>query len=222
VALLAVLAPPRHNVWLVVLIVWVAVYNSVVTLGLNRVENDSVQIVVRSAAVIDGASLLALLAIYLPSPPAVLIAIFPCVLIEMVTFDGAVGGIYGVAMFVVGLVTVRLLGANLNWTDLVLWSAVIAVTATSMTFSSQLMLRSNGSVGVAASIEAPRRSAPRLTAREQEVLRLVAQGYSNAMIASRLNLSENTVKGHVETLLTRFNARNRAEAVAAAGRLELL
>ncbi len=58
--------------------------------------------------------------------------------------------------------------------------------------------------------------------REQEVLRLVAQGYSNAMIASRLHLSENTVKTYVETLLTRLNARNRAEAVAAASRLNLL
>jgi DNA-binding NarL/FixJ family response regulator len=42
------------------------------------------------------------------------------------------------------------------------------------------------------------------------------------MIASRLKLSENTIKGHVESLLTRFNARNRAEVVAAAGRLDLL
>jgi DNA-binding NarL/FixJ family response regulator len=42
------------------------------------------------------------------------------------------------------------------------------------------------------------------------------------MIAGQLHLSENTVKGHVESLLTRFNARNRAEAVAAASRLNLL
>jgi DNA-binding NarL/FixJ family response regulator len=53
-------------------------------------------------------------------------------------------------------------------------------------------------------------------------LRLVADGYSNTMIASRLHLSENTVKGYVESLLGRLNARNRAEAVAAASRLNLL
>ena len=62
----------------------------------------------------------------------------------------------------------------------------------------------------------------RLTKREQEVLRLVAEGYSNTMIASRLHLSDNTVKSYVENLLIRLNVRNRAEAVAAASRLRLL
>jgi DNA-binding NarL/FixJ family response regulator len=42
------------------------------------------------------------------------------------------------------------------------------------------------------------------------------------MIASRLRISENTVKGYVESLLFHLNARNRAEAVAAAARLKLL
>jgi DNA-binding NarL/FixJ family response regulator len=54
------------------------------------------------------------------------------------------------------------------------------------------------------------------------VLQLVSEGYSNTMIANRLHLSDNTVKGYVEALLTRLNARNRAEAVAAASRLNLL
>ena len=49
-----------------------------------------------------------------------------------------------------------------------------------------------------------------------------AEGYSNTMIASRLNLSDNTVKSYVESLLTHLNARNRAEAVAAASRLKLI
>lgn len=61
-----------------------------------------------------------------------------------------------------------------------------------------------------------------LSRREQEVLRLVAEGYSNTMIAARLHLSDNTVKGYVENLLTHLNARNRAEAVAAASRLKLI
>ena len=61
-----------------------------------------------------------------------------------------------------------------------------------------------------------------LSPREQEVLQLVSEGYSNTMIANRLHLSDNTVKGYVEALLTRLNARNRAEAVAAASRLKLL
>jgi DNA-binding CsgD family transcriptional regulator len=62
----------------------------------------------------------------------------------------------------------------------------------------------------------------RLSKREHDVLRLVAEGYSNTMIASRLNLSDNTVKSYVESLLTHLNARNRAEAVAAASRLKLI
>ncbi len=42
------------------------------------------------------------------------------------------------------------------------------------------------------------------------------------MIAARLPLGESTVKTHVEGLLARLNARNRAEAVAAASRLHIL
>jgi DNA-binding NarL/FixJ family response regulator len=64
--------------------------------------------------------------------------------------------------------------------------------------------------------------AVRLSPREQEVLELVAEGYSNGMIASRLHLSENTVKTYVENLLSRLNARNRAEAVASASRQNLI
>jgi non-specific serine/threonine protein kinase len=64
--------------------------------------------------------------------------------------------------------------------------------------------------------------AVRLSRREREVLSLVAEGYSNTMIAARLHLSDSTVKGYVENLLFHLNARNRAEAVAAASRLKLL
>ncbi len=62
----------------------------------------------------------------------------------------------------------------------------------------------------------------RLSRREREVLHLVAEGYSNTMIANRLRISDNTVKGYVENLLFHLNVRNRAEAVAAAARLNLL
>jgi DNA-binding NarL/FixJ family response regulator len=42
------------------------------------------------------------------------------------------------------------------------------------------------------------------------------------MIARRLHLSENTIKTYVEQLLSRLHARNRAEAVAAASRYNLI
>jgi len=224
VALVALLAPPSNHVYLALLVLWVAAYNVPTTLALNRVDNDSVGMVVRVAAIIDALSYFVLLAIYVPSTPAMLIALFPTVLIEMVVFDGAIGGIYGIALFVTGLAAVQLLQGRLSWVELVLWGAIMAITAASLTISSQVLLGAGAPDVIPP--PAPRTSArpdgPRLSAREMEVLRLVADGYSNAMIASRLNLSENTIKGHVETLLTRLNARNRAEAVAAAGRLNLL
>jgi DNA-binding NarL/FixJ family response regulator len=54
------------------------------------------------------------------------------------------------------------------------------------------------------------------------VLQLVSEGCSNSMIAARLHVTENTVKTHVESLLNRFGARNRAEVVAAASRQRLI
>ncbi len=53
-----------------------------------------------------------------------------------------------------------------------------------------------------------------LTERELEVLRLIAHGLGNKEIAARLSLSENTVKTHVRNILSKLNARSRAEAAA--------
>jgi len=224
VALLALLTPPTNHVWLALLVLWVAAYNTPTTVALNRVDNSLVGMVVRVAAITDSVSFFVLLAVYAPSTPAMLVGLFPAVLIEMVVFDGAVGGIYGVALFVAGLASIQALQGRLSWVELVLWGAIMAVIAASLTLSAQVLLGAGGPDVITgpAVRPAPRSDAPRLSARELEVLRLVAAGYSNAMIANRLHLSENTIKGHVETLLTRLNARNRAEAVAAAGRFDLL
>jgi DNA-binding NarL/FixJ family response regulator len=57
---------------------------------------------------------------------------------------------------------------------------------------------------------------PELTDREREVLDLVAHGLPNAAIATRLFLSEKTVRNRVSDVLTKLHAASRAEAVALA------
>jgi DNA-binding NarL/FixJ family response regulator len=52
-----------------------------------------------------------------------------------------------------------------------------------------------------------------LSSREQEVLREVARGATNAEIAGRLFISLSTVKTHLAVLMTKLNARNRVELV---------
>jgi DNA-binding NarL/FixJ family response regulator len=63
---------------------------------------------------------------------------------------------------------------------------------------------------------------PALSARERQVLELVATGATNREIASELHLSPHTVKEHTSALYRKLEARNRADAVLRAQRLGIL
>src|SRR2546426_319277 len=119
--------------------------------------------------------------------------------------------------------------------DVLLWSLIMVVAGAILAAYDRIVVggvQASSAVGLDGSRSPASSSAEpvvanaipavRLSRREQEVLQLVSEGYSNSMIAGRLHLSENTIKTYVENLLSRLNARNRAEAVAAASRQNLI
>lgn len=61
-----------------------------------------------------------------------------------------------------------------------------------------------------------------ITARELEILQLIADGMSNREIAEKLFVSENTVKTHSSRLLDKLNAKRRTQAVQVAKELRLI
>lgn len=146
------------------------------------------------------------------------VAFYVFAVIQAVAYFGVAGAVISVIAFI-GFSAVDAayqLAAGISFSPTVSISRIllVAVSASAVVGVNRILLTPADPVELAPGV--------RLSRREQEVLRLVAEGYSNTMIATRLNLSDNTVKGYVENLLSRLNARNRAEAVAAASRLKLI
>ena len=68
----------------------------------------------------------------------------------------------------------------------------------------------------------PKRSAKNLSARELEVLHLVAEGFHNDGIAKRLFISPKTVKTHLQNIYKKLDVKSRTEAAVKAKELGLL
>jgi len=85
-------------------------------------------------------------------------------------------------------------------------------------------LAAQAQAGLAEQIQERERSGgpPQLTAREQEVLRLVSQGYSAPDIGKQIHLSTTTVKSHLHSLYEKLGVSDRAAAVAEAMRRGML
>jgi DNA-binding NarL/FixJ family response regulator len=75
-------------------------------------------------------------------------------------------------------------------------------------------------------VRGPRRSTTQnvagLTARQLEVLQLLADGLTNADIAARLTLSHKTIEHHISAVLDKLGVTSRGQAIAAAHRLRLI
>ncbi len=224
VLIVGLLVPPRSTLVLVLFTLWAAAYNLYALQASRRAPDQALARTARVLWILDELSCFALLAIFSVAHTEVIYVCFILLLMEAVAVDGAEGGMLAAAVFVVGVVAYQganaaITGRPFNGTQVVLWSLVVMVSAGILGAFDRILVVPPANIPASGPRPEP---AVRLTTREQEVLRLVAEGYSNTMIATRLHLSENTVKTYMETLLTRFHARNRAEAVAAASRLNIL
>lgn len=79
-----------------------------------------------------------------------------------------------------------------------------------------------GSVLTAANVTETAVSTTDLTPREADVLQLLAEGLTNKAIAQQLDISDHTVKFHVNAIMSKLGAQSRTEAVVRATRLGLI
>jgi DNA-binding CsgD family transcriptional regulator len=246
-AVLSLVVPPKAPILLALVLLWVAAYNSWGLLAIPRAGDDAVLRIGRGLVLLDTLSyFLVLTAFGGVGASTSIYATYILLIVWMVAYDGAEGGALVVSIFVLGMVALHasltaFFHQDFNGQDVLLWSLIMAIAGAILAAFDRIVIAgaqaappvpaAQSTPPVAGAAEYHRTEllsgnqpppAVRLSPREQQVLRLVSEGCSNAMIAARLHLSENTVKTHVESLLNRFGARNRAEVVAAASRQRLI
>jgi DNA-binding CsgD family transcriptional regulator len=182
----------------------------------------------------DMASVLAVFAVYRGNPPDGFYVVAALLLLEAALVGGsrgavAVGAVLTLAMGPLTLLLTVLFHSDPTWQEIGTDACSVGLLAIAIAVSKGMLSAEAGrsATPVAAGQTPAARVADaadvvRLTNRERQVLSLMASGYSNLMIASRLQVTESTVKGHVESIFARLNAHNRAEAVAVATRLHLI
>ncbi|WP_157020290.1 helix-turn-helix transcriptional regulator [Mesorhizobium xinjiangense] len=97
--------------------------------------------------------------------------------------------------------------------------AALPANAPAEIVAATLLLAANGyAVSRAPRQEPDAEERPHLSAREMEVLALLAEGAANKVIARRLDISVHTAKFHVASIVTKLSAANRTDAIATAMR----
>jgi DNA-binding CsgD family transcriptional regulator len=235
-AVLSLVVPPKSAVGLALVLVWVTVYNSWGMIAISKADDHSILRIGRALTLLDTVSYFLVLFVFGGVHESTSIyAAYILLIVWMVAYDGAEGAMLCVGIFVVGMIALHgalqaVYRTGFGAQDVLLWSLIMVVAGAILAAYDRIViggvLPQPAGSPAALMVETPVTSgavpAVRLSPREQEVLQLVSEGYSNSMIAGHLHLSENTIKTHVENLLTRFNARNRAEVVAAASRQNLI
>ncbi len=226
---LAGLLSPRAPQFLTEEILVAVVYNAVVIGITKRASDNAVPTVALVTTVIDQLFCFTFIGLYNVLPGGHQVAAYIPAMIEAVTLFGLAGAVLSSGFFFGAIVLVQSAGVVLGWGAFdgvgVFGTTMIVILIGACLAGVNQALRhavddsaahASSAAGLAAA------SWPELSGREREVLRLLAQGCSNAVIATRLGVSERTIKATLERLLARLKARNRAEAVAAAARLQLL
>jgi DNA-binding CsgD family transcriptional regulator len=229
-AILSLAVPPRSSPGLALVLVWVTLYNAWGMIAISKADDRSILRIGRALTLLDTVSYFLVLFVFGGVGASTSIyAAYILLIVWMVAYDGAEGAMLCVGIFVVGMIALHaalqaVYRQGFGAQEVLFWSLIMVVAGAILAAYDRIVI--GGVLPQGTAVETPVTSASvpavRLSPREQEVLQLVSEGYSNSMIAGRLHLSENTIKTYVENLLTRLNARNRAEAVATASRQNLI